>query len=76
MDRVGGVPVDIMIGIKYLKYFLTLLYQLPSGLGIHKSKFSTSDKTFGILGGPHKAWRHANEVINMASPKMFCSDSV
>ena len=75
-DRVGGIPVDIMIGIKYLKYFPKLLYQMPCGLSIYESMFKTGEKSYGILGGPHKAWRQANEVINLANPKMFFTQAM
>ena len=49
---VGG-KVDFMLGIKYLRYFPELIYQLPSGLSIYKSKFKNSDGSNGIIGGPH-----------------------
>ena len=70
-DRIGGAPVDIMVGISYLKYYPIPLHTLPCGLTLYKSKFSSGGKSFGILGGPHKAWRSAHEVINMLKPKMF-----
>lgn len=35
-EKVGG-NVDFMLGIKYLRYFPEVVYQLPSGLTIYKS---------------------------------------
>lgn len=56
---IGGVPVDLMIGIRYSKYFPTLMYSLPGGLSVYKAQFRTSSGNLGILGGPHKAWRES-----------------
>ena len=68
---VGGRAVDIMLGIRYLKYFPTLIHQLPGGLGLFKSKFASLNGNLGILGGPHKAWRHAEDRINILTPRAF-----
>lgn len=60
VDRsIGGVEVDIMLGIRYNRYFPTLLFSLPTGLGIYKSQFVSARNCLGILGGPHRAWRTA-----------------
>ena len=68
---VGGKAVDIMLGIRYLKYFPKLMHQLPGGLGIYKSKFVSANGNLGILGGPHKAWRHSEDMINILNPRAF-----
>ena len=49
--KVGGIT-DILIGIKYLKYFPKKVFQLESGLGIYESVFNTSDGYTGVVGGP------------------------
>ena len=70
-DCVGGAGVDLMIGIKYNKYFPRLVYTLPCRLSIYESKFKSSDGRYGLLGGPHKAWRRSLECINMMTPQAF-----
>ena len=50
---VGG-EMDMMIGIKYLRYHPTPVFQMPSGLTIFKSKFENADGGFGVIGGPHQ----------------------
>ena len=52
---VGG-ETDIMIGIKYLKYFPKQILQLPSGLTIYKSLFKNKNGTEGVVGGPHQSF--------------------
>lgn len=71
---VGGVAVDIMLGIRYHIYFPTLMYTLPSGLGIYKSKFASGCGKLGILGGPHKAWRKAREAAHMLGPRAYLTN--
>ena len=51
-EKVGG-EVDFMVGIKYLRYFPNLVFQLPSGLSIYKSHFKNADGSDGVIGGPH-----------------------
>ena len=62
---VGG-ETDILIGIKYVKYFQKL------GLGIYESVFLSSDGTRGVIIGPHEEFAkiertkkglHANKYI-------------
>ena len=55
----GGREVDIMIGMRYIKYFPKLIFQLPSGLAIYKSKFISTDGSRGVLAGPHESWMRA-----------------
>ena len=51
-QRVGG-NVDIMIGMKYKRYYPQEIFRLPSGLSIYRSPFLNSDGSRGIIGGPH-----------------------
>lgn len=69
--RIGGCPVDIMIGIRYIKLFPTLLFMLPSGLAVYKSQFSAPEGHLCILGGPHPAWRKCREEANYLGPHGF-----
>ena len=41
-QSIGGTEVDIMIGIRYQKYFPILQYSLPSGLSIFTGKFMSA----------------------------------
>ena len=52
----GGRPVDIIIGMRYLNLFPELIYSLPNGLSIYKSKFQSADGNYGILAGVHQSW--------------------
>ena len=38
-NKVGGTPVDIMLGSRYLKWFPRLRYMLDSGLAMYQSVF-------------------------------------
>ena len=63
---VGG-KIDLMIGIKYLKYHPKLIFQLHSGLTIFESVFQGSDGSRGVIGGPHPSFSlqssfYSNEV--------------
>ena len=44
---------DLIIGIKYLKYFPGVIFRLPSGLTIYVSPFLSIDCTRGVVGGSH-----------------------
>ena len=50
---VGG-ETDLMIGVRYLKYFPKEVFSLPSGLTLYESKFLNADGSRGILAGPHR----------------------
>ena len=68
-EEIGG-ETDIMVGIKYLKYFPEAVYKLPLGLTIYKSPFISPDVTRGVVGGPHHVFTHiekycASSQINM-----------
>lgn len=68
---IGGCAVDLMLGIRYNVYFPTLLFSLPCGLGIYKSKFSAARNHLGILGGPHRAWRNAHNSAHVMGPRVY-----
>ena len=69
--KVGGRPVDLMLGIRYVKYFPRLLYILPSGLAVYQSKLRTANDEDLVLAGPHKSWYHALKETNMFTAQMF-----
>ena len=73
---IGGVEVDIMLGIRYNKYFPTLLFSLPSGLGIYKSQFVSARDCLGILGGPHRAWRKATDSAHHLGPRAYITQEM
>ena len=52
---VGG-ETDLMIGIKYLKYFPEFVFSLPTGLSIYNSHFVSPDGSRGVVGGPHQVF--------------------
>ena len=70
-DIVGGAVVDIMIGVRYNKYFPRLLYMLPSGLGIYESQLESHEGNRCVLGGPHPSWRKFKDAIEYCSPNTF-----
>ena len=72
-DKVGGGPVDVMVGIRYAKLFPTLMYMLPSGLGIYETKIKGHNGKNCVLGGSHHSWRHSKDVMNFLSPRAFFS---
>jgi hypothetical protein len=70
-DKLGGTPVDIMIGIRYVKYYPELLFILPSGLAVHRSQFAAPNNEILILGGPHPSWERCAERCNFIGPHSF-----
>ena len=70
---VGGTDVDLMMGIRYNKYFPKLLFTLPGGLCIYRAVFISATGCQGILGGPHKAWRAAYETGMFMNTRMYLS---
>ena len=50
--KVGG-QTDILIGLKYKKYFPQQVLMFPTGLTVYRSVFEGLDGTDGVLGGPH-----------------------
>ena len=70
-DQVGGQCVDIMVGIRYNRYFPELLYTLPGGLGIYQSRFACPEGNTCVLGGPHEAWRNAKDFAATMGPRSY-----
>ena len=75
-DQIGGVEVEIMIGIRYQKYFPDLICTLPCGLGIFKSRIKAPRGELTILGGPHRAWRTATDLISFLGATSFFTAEV
>ena len=71
--ELGGRQVDVMVGIRYLKYYPTLLFMLPSGLGVYKSQFKAPNDEILVLGGPHPAWSKCAESCSFVGPHSFFS---
>lgn len=70
-DQIGGTPVDLMLGIRYIRLFPKLLFFLPSGLAVYKSQFSAPGGETCILGGPHPSWRKCRAEANYLGPHGF-----
>ena len=62
-DEVGG-ETDILLGIRYRKYFPKLIFELMSGLGIFESVFPSPCWARGVLGGPHKEFSKIEKNFN------------
>ena len=74
-DKLGGSPMDIIIGIKYNYLFPVPTIQLPGGLALCKSPIKGIDGKNGVISGPHKAWRQAEESSNfMGAAHYFSSE--
>ena len=70
---IGGKPVELMLGIRYIKHFPTLMFTLPSGLAFFQSKIPTPDGSNLVLGGPHPSWNYATKQINLHTAQIFFS---
>ena len=64
---------DIMIGIKYLRYYPEKVFQLPSGLAIDKSWFKNADGTRGVIGDPHRVFAEI-ETSHQVNLRSFLTD--
>ena len=51
-DEVGG-EADILLGIKYARYFPKEIFRMESGLSICESAFRSPCGARGVIGGPH-----------------------
>ena len=64
-SKVGG-EVDIMVGVKYLKYFPEQIFSLPTGLTIYNAAFNNYDGSKGVIAGPHasftKDWEQVGQM--------------
>lgn len=70
-STIGGVAVDVIIGIRYLKYYPTLVFSLPSGLAIYRAKFKSYSGHQAVLGGPHAAWSMAAAAAGHMNPRAY-----
>ena len=62
--ELGGCPVDLMLGSKYLKLFPIPLFVLPSGLTISRSIIKGYSGKQGVIAGPFSAWGPALDAMN------------
>ena len=70
-SEVGGQCVDIILGIKYLKYYPELVFSLPSGLSVYKARLKSASGCQAILGGPHAAWTAASSRAQHMNPRVY-----
>ena len=70
-DAVGGQCVDIILGVKYLKYFPELVLSLPSGLAVYKARLRSASGRQAVLGGPHAAWAAAAGQAQHMNPRVY-----
>lgn len=70
-SEVGGVEVDVLLGIRYLKYFPERKFSLPCGLSIYEGLFKSPGGLLGILGGTHKSWRNAKDSAQILTREIF-----
>ena len=58
--------MDIMVGVKYLKYFPEQIFRLPTGLTIYNAAFNNYDGSKGVIAGPHasftKDWEQVGQM--------------
>ena len=69
--QVGGMEVDILVGMRYFKYFPKLLFYLPSGLSIFRGVFKSGSNNQAILGGTSRLWKQAAESAHCMGPSAF-----
>ena len=70
-DSVGGMEVDILIGMRYFKYFPKLIFYLPSGLSVFKGVFKSGSRNQAILGGTSQLWKMAADSAHSMGPSAF-----
>ena len=75
-DYIGGREVNVMIGIRYLKYFPVLKFSLNCGLSVYEGMLKAENDCYGVLGGSHKSWRHANDSAQFMSPRVFFTSEI
>ena len=64
-DTVGGSPIDIMIGIRYLRFFPQFRFMMDCGLSMYQSCFASPEGKDGVLAGPHRSWRNVGETSHL-----------
>ena len=73
-NNVGG-DTDILIGIKYIKYFPELIHMLPTGLAMYRSAFLNSDGSDGVVAGPHREFtkvEKSRKGTHAGTPVYYC----
>ena len=76
--EVGG-GTDILVGIKYTKYFPKLIFQCETGLGIFESVIKSLDGSRGFVGGPHKQVSKVEQEcrgMHFGKGAYFCYDEL
>lgn len=78
LPKTVGGDTDIMLGALYLKWFPTELFQLPNGLTIYRSKFTSPDGSTGVVGGPHRVVTELHRTLgnNYANTSAFITKCV
>ena len=69
--QIGGRCVDVILGIRYMKYYPELAYSLPSGLAVYKAKLKSASGHQAVLGGPHAAWTAAQARSQHMNPRAY-----
>ena len=72
----GGIPVDLMLGIKYLSIHPKPVFSLPSGLTLFRSKLKCSGGFQGILGGPQPAFSETKQAQSAIKVRSLLTDEV
>ena len=70
-EKIGNRDVDVMLGMKYNKYFPQALFYLPSGLCMYKAVLKGFNGHQGVLGGPHEVWTRVLEKAYAMGPAVF-----
>lgn len=74
-DNIGGVSMDIIIGIKYSYLFPRPIVTLPGGLTLSRSPLKGANGHQGVISGPHSAWQQAEQLSNfMGTAHFFTSE--
>ena len=66
LPKTVGGETDIMIGILNNKYMPKQVLELESGLAIHRSVFTSSDGSRGVIGGPHSSFGVSDKATNLS----------
>ena len=66
-DCIGGTAIDIMIGIRYLRFFPQFRFMMDCGLSMYQSCFASPEGKDGVLAGPHRSWRHIGETSHLVN---------
>ena len=74
--KIGGKGVDLLIGIRYIRFFPKLLFTLPSGLAIFESRIAAPNGETLVLAGPHSSWDYATSQASVHSAHIFFSNEM